>query len=91
MNEYKVTGTYRVWSRSGVSKILHMCRAVTAESFVDALCLADEDLPEGAVWADDNPIVTETLESLERRTLAEWNAGKPTANPLALAHARGEL
>lgn len=32
-----------------------------------------------------------TLKDIERAALADWNAGRPTASPLALAQARGEL
>ncbi len=31
------------------------------------------------------------LAEIEAQALADWNAQRPTASPLALAHARGEL
>lgn len=90
MNEYKVKGKYRTWE-SDVATTHYVCRIVNAVSAVDAEYEVDSGLPIYATWLDDGPDVTETLASLERRALVDWNSGKPTASPLALAQARGEL
>ena len=44
-----------------------------------------------AVWITDPVAYPVALTELEAQALADWNAGKPTASPLALATARGEL
>ncbi len=91
MNEYKVTGKYHTWDDESVTTTHRVCRIIAAKSLIDALIEADSGLPVDARWVDDDPTATETLASLERRALADWNAQRPTASPLALAHARGEL
>jgi DNA-binding PadR family transcriptional regulator len=91
MNEYKVTGKYYTITDAGETATHRMCRVVEAMSAVDAEIECDATLPVDAWWDHKNPQVTETLASLERRNLDDWNAGKPTASPLALAQARGEL
>jgi deoxycytidylate deaminase len=62
-----------------------------ARKYVDSYALIAAGIPVDAEWEYGPTIADVTLETLERKTLAEWNAGKPTASPLALAMPRGEL
>ncbi len=43
------------------------------------------------VWVGYTVAYPLDLVDIEQQALADWNAGKPTASPLALAQARGEL
>jgi hypothetical protein len=90
MNEYKVTGTWHVINDAGEVETHNFDQVIAARSAVDAHIESDAGLPVNAWW-HNNPQATETLASLERRALADWNSGKPTASPLALAMARGDL
>jgi hypothetical protein len=90
MNQYQVKGEYRTWE-ADVATAHYVCKIVDAVSATDAEYDVDSELPIYATWLDRYPQATETLASIERRALADWNSGKPTASPLALAHARGEI
>lgn len=43
------------------------------------------------IWITDPIAYPTTLAEIEQQALADWNAQRPTASPLALAQARGEL
>ena len=89
MKQYRVTGTMSTYI-DDVYSTLAIDETVQAHSAQAAILICEEKTPDDADWIDD-PKVSETLASLERSALADWNAGKPTASPLALAQARGEL
>jgi hypothetical protein len=67
---------------------------VTSTSEVSAIKkVANKIGIDGAwcVWVGYTVAYPVELADLERAALADWNAGKPTASPLALAQARGEI
>ncbi len=90
MAQYRVTGSMSTYDIDGEYRVLAIDTTVQAHSAQAAIIVCEEDGPLDGYWIDD-PEVAETLASLERAALADWNAGKPTASPLALAQARGEL
>lgn len=87
MKYYRVIGHTVEENRTLFETIRPVDTIVTAESKDNASLIA----ADGLYWLSTPNIRRALLAEIEQQALADWNAGKPTASPLALAQARGEL
>lgn len=88
LKHYRVVGhVTKERSASQINEIYPVDVVVRADSKHHAAMEACE----GWEWLAPPTIRHAVLAEIERQALADWNAGRPTASPLALAQARGEL
>lgn len=87
-NHYRVIGhVTKERSASQIDEIYPVDVVVSAANKRHAAIEA----AEGWDWLAQPTVLPAQLVDIEKQALADWNAGKPTASPLALAQARGEL
>ncbi len=94
MTQYRVTGTVKIATKPGRMAIFGLNtidRTVLAESIPEAQSKALIGSGGNRWHTGPDVIRIGSLRDIEQQALADWNAGRPTASPLALAQARGEL
>ena len=87
MKYYRVIGHTVEENRSLPDTIRPVDKIVPAGSKDEAGLIA----VDGLYWLSKPTIRPAILAEIEAQALADWNAQRSTASPLALAHARGEL